>query len=308
MDRCSAPGTTEVPDVSPGLDVPTAQHLTQPVTHLLSTETVDTVQTVELADAKNAYEEEVQVEIADYTAFGKDFNLERIESVEVDVHGRGNHDSITEVRRDLVKYWKQRYRLFHRFDEGIQLDAEGWFSVTPEKIARQIANRFKGKSVVADFFSGPGGNCIQFALNGSIVIGIENCENRIEMALNNAEVYGVRHLMEFIHGDVFEVIPMLRKNFGAIEAIFMSPPWGGPEYLNQEVYDVSRFKRAVEGARLISKNIAVLVPRNVKAEDVVRIYGECEIEQNMLGSKMKTQTIYFGDLVSDRARKNIWWI
>ena len=28
------------------------------------------------------------------------------------------------------KYWDQRYRLFSKFDSGIQLDAESWFSVS----------------------------------------------------------------------------------------------------------------------------------------------------------------------------------
>ncbi|GFH45878.1 trimethylguanosine synthase [Chaetoceros tenuissimus] len=36
------------------------------------------------------------------------------------------------------KYWVQRRRLFSRFDKGIQLDAEGWFSVTPEIIADHV--------------------------------------------------------------------------------------------------------------------------------------------------------------------------
>jgi len=43
--------------------------------------------------------------------------------------------------RDTHKYWKQRYKLFSRFDKGIQMDREGWFSVTPERIAHHIANR-----------------------------------------------------------------------------------------------------------------------------------------------------------------------
>lgn len=29
------------------------------------------------------------------------------------------------------KYWAQRYRYFSRFDDGIALDAESWYSVTP---------------------------------------------------------------------------------------------------------------------------------------------------------------------------------
>eukprot|EP01083_Nonionella_stella_P054138 143013_1 len=39
------------------------------------------------------------------------------------------------------KYWAQRKRLFSKFDEGIQLDKESWYSVTPEAIATHIAQR-----------------------------------------------------------------------------------------------------------------------------------------------------------------------
>jgi hypothetical protein len=39
------------------------------------------------------------------------------------------------------KYWNQRYRLFSQFDHGIVLDAESWFSVTPEAISAHIAKR-----------------------------------------------------------------------------------------------------------------------------------------------------------------------
>jgi len=40
------------------------------------------------------------------------------------------------------KYWVQRRRLFSRFDRGVQLDAEGWYSVTPEIIADHVAVEF----------------------------------------------------------------------------------------------------------------------------------------------------------------------
>ena len=39
------------------------------------------------------------------------------------------------------KYWDQRFRYFKRFDEGIMLDQESWFSVTPEVISKHIADR-----------------------------------------------------------------------------------------------------------------------------------------------------------------------
>lgn len=40
------------------------------------------------------------------------------------------------------KYWVQRRRLFSKFDQGIQLDPQGWYSVTPEIIADHVASRF----------------------------------------------------------------------------------------------------------------------------------------------------------------------
>ena len=42
------------------------------------------------------------------------------------------------------KYYAQRYRLFSRYDDGVRLDAVGWYSVTPEAIARHIAARIAG--------------------------------------------------------------------------------------------------------------------------------------------------------------------
>lgn len=207
-------------------------------------------------------------------------------------------DKKNEIPENVYKYWAQRYTLFHRFDEGILLDEEGWYSVTPERIAAQIAQRFKGMAIVADLFSGPGGNCIQFALNGSMVIGIENNIGRIDMAINNARVYGVDHLMEFILGDVYDILPTLADRPCPIEGIFMSAPWGGPEYRVNDAYDVSVFKQAIDGARRITPNVAVLVPRNAEKHNIVKTFGHCEVQNNYFRNKLKTKTIYFGSLIT----------
>lgn len=42
------------------------------------------------------------------------------------------------------------------------MDEEGWYSVTPEKIAIRHAQRC-GNGIVIDCFAGVGGNAIQFA-------------------------------------------------------------------------------------------------------------------------------------------------
>ena len=39
------------------------------------------------------------------------------------------------------KYWAQRKRFFTKFDDGIELDKESWYSVTPEAIAKHVAKR-----------------------------------------------------------------------------------------------------------------------------------------------------------------------
>ena len=59
-----------------------------------------------------------------------------------------------------ITFWYQRYYYYSRFDEGIQMDYESWWSVTPEELAAYTANLCIDK-VVVDAFCGSGGNVIQ---------------------------------------------------------------------------------------------------------------------------------------------------
>ena len=43
------------------------------------------------------------------------------------------------VQARIQKYWTRRFSLWHKFDEGIMMDLDGWFSATPEVIARHQA-------------------------------------------------------------------------------------------------------------------------------------------------------------------------
>lgn len=58
--------------------------------------------------------------------------------------------------------FSQRLRFFSLYERGCLLDEEGWFSVTPEKIAIQIAERCRCDTVL-DAFCGVGGNAIALA-------------------------------------------------------------------------------------------------------------------------------------------------
>ncbi|XP_035210944.1 trimethylguanosine synthase-like isoform X2 [Stegodyphus dumicola] len=200
----------------------------------------------------------------------------------------------------LNKYWHQRYRLFSLYDEGIQLDEESWFSVTPEKIAQHIAERC-ACGIIVDAFCGAGGNTIQFAHTCNHVIAIDIDPKKVEMAKNNAKVYGVDQYIDFIVGDFFSIAPSLKA-----DVVFLSPPWGGPEYLNEQEYDISRIEpdiyKTIEAAQKITKNVALFVPRNTIVNQLARLAGDgnnVEIEQNVLNKKVKTITAYYGELVQN---------
>ncbi|NWQ76985.1 TGS1 synthase, partial [Columbina picui] len=200
---------------------------------------------------------------------------------------------------ELVKYWAQRYRLFSRFDEGIKLDREGWFSVTPEKIAEHIAIRVSQSfncNIIVDAFCGVGGNAIQFALTSKRVIAIDIDPEKLSLARNNAEVYGVADQIEFVCGDFMVLAADLQA-----DVVFLSPPWGGPDYATAEIFDIQTmicpdgypFKK-------ITNNIVYFLPRNADIDQVASLAGpggKVEIEQNFLNNKLKTITAYFGDLI-----------
>ncbi|XP_061550661.1 trimethylguanosine synthase isoform X1 [Phycodurus eques] len=204
----------------------------------------------------------------------------------------------------LAKYWAQRYRLFSRFDEGIKLDREGWFSVTPEKIAEHIALRvessFPNTQLIIDAFCGVGGNAIQFALTGKRVLAVDIDPVRLDLARHNAAVYGVAHQMEFLLGDFLQLAPRLCG-----DVVFLSPPWGGPDYVTAEVFDIKTMMdpdgvQIFHLAKQISDNIVYFLPRNTDMDQIASLAGpggKVEVEQNFLNNKLKTVTAYFGSLI-----------
>lgn len=240
------------------------------------------------------------------------------------------------------KYWAQRYRFFSRFAEGIQLDDEGWFSVTPELIAAHIAERVwastlrsfppvprpllvakssRSKKVqtpqatplLLDAFCGAGGNAIQFARTvpeSSLVFAVDIDPNRIKMAQHNAGIYGVASRIEFVLADSLRLPTRLGR---AMDAIFLSPPWGGPDYIHQEYYDLASIQpipgdAMVRHYKAMCPNIALLVPRNVKQAQLFALAdpgAAVEVEGNYLTGKLKTVTAYYGSLVNTDDKEEV---
>ncbi|KZT25308.1 S-adenosyl-L-methionine-dependent methyltransferase [Neolentinus lepideus HHB14362 ss-1] len=146
-----------------------------------------------------------------------------------------------EVPDELRKYFSQRLRLFSLYDSGALLDHVGWFSVTPEAIAANIAERCRC-DVILDAFCGVGGNAIQFAMRCERVIALDTSLTRLRLARHNAVLYGVADRIEFILADYVEFAKSYTSRNHSmqdapnykrkIDVVFLSPPWGGPGYID----------------------------------------------------------------------------
>ncbi|XP_059285811.1 uncharacterized protein LOC132039326 [Lycium ferocissimum] len=204
-----------------------------------------------------------------------------------------------EISPSLNKYWCQRYLLFNKYDEGIKMDEEGWFSVTPEAIAKHHALRC-GSGTIVDLFTGVGGNSIQFAKRSKHVIAIDIDPKRIDLAQYNSAIYGVRDQIDFIRGDSFALAPNLKA-----DVVFMSPPWGGPDYLKERTFDMKTMLRPHDGnflfsiGRGIASKVVMFLPRNVDINQLAELSQSAnppwslEVEKNYLNGKFKAVTAYF---------------
>lgn len=226
----------------------------------------------------------------------------------------------------LKKYWLQRYSLFTKFDQGILLDEESWYSVTPEAIAKHQAERFLkvggSNCIVVDPFAGAGGNTIQLARLVGKVIAVEVDQGRLDLLKNNAVVYGIEDKIECIQGDFWQLKDQIKADFA-----FFSPPWGGPEYSRQSTYDpeIMGGEEAFGLTRLLNaafqdmgcSGAAVFLPRNTQLDQIITAAsstssrstttngnGKCEVEKEVVAGRVKAVTVYYGSLINEDAFDN----
>ncbi|PKU28551.1 trimethylguanosine hypothetical protein [Limosa lapponica baueri] len=65
------------------------------------------------------------------------------------------------------------------------------------------------------------------------LIAIDIDPEKLSLARNNAEVYGVADQIEFVCGDFMVLAADLKA-----DVVFLSPPWGGPDYATAEIFDI----------------------------------------------------------------------
>lgn len=166
------------------------------------------------------------------------------------------------------------------------MDPAGWFEVTPESVSRHIADRMP-YDLVVDGTCGVGGNAIQFAMTSRRVIGVDIDNARLLDASHNAAIYGVQDRIDFVCDDFAHFA--LTYEGPPIDAVFLSPPWGGPAHLDCDHFSFKHVPcpdivKLFSAAATVSKRVVLYLPRHQDLNEIVLVasangFGACEVEK-----------------------------
>lgn len=102
------------------------------------------------------------------------------------------------------------------------------------------------------------------------MIAVDLDPKKLDLAKHNAGIYGVADKIDFVKGDFFDLAHNLKVSFFnsshfsvgfkrfffdlahnlyIVQAgtVFLSPPWGGPDYLKASTYDMKTMLRPRDG-------------------------------------------------------------
>ena len=178
----------------------------------------------------------------------------------------------------INKFYKKRRYLFSKYDQGIKLDDESWYSVTPESIGEYLGEKVAQVSTteevnVIDAFAGWGGNIIQFGRFSNRVFGCEIDQTKIEYCQHNWKIYGVENYKVLLK-DYLESNANDYDN-KQINAVFLSPPWGGVGYTQMEKYKFEymhpNFNDILTKSLEFTRNLILYIPRNTDVEEICSV-------------------------------------
>jgi trimethylguanosine synthase len=137
---------------------------------------------------------------------------------------------------------------------------------------------------------------------------------RLRLALRNAAVYGVAGQLHCVLADWTSLARALgraaaRKGDGARrplrpDAVFLSPPWGGPDYALQPQFDLAAplaggqcAGELLRGALALAPRAALFMPRTADSEQLLTLARRvgsvrATLENGLLNGKLKAKTLY----------------
>ncbi|KAN0129369.1 RNA cap guanine-N2 methyltransferase domain containing protein [Lactarius tabidus] len=143
------------------------------------------------------------------------------------------------------------------------------------------------------------------------VIALDTSPTRLALARHNAALHGLSSRIEFVLADfrsfAARVLNATSSSPSAsssltrkIDVVFLSPPWGGPEYhlARTQPEPASELFRL---ARLLTPNVAFYTSRLSFQPPSRGSMGtdsseQVEVEEEWMGNKLKALTCYYGGL------------
>jgi trimethylguanosine synthase len=113
------------------------------------------------------------------------------------------------------------------------LDQQSWYSVTPESVADYISSRINVKNTLLDAFCGAGGDSIKLAGSCEKIISNDIDPVKLKCLLNNAKIYDAQNIT-LSNSDFFKLDVK-------VDAVYLAPPWGGPDYFKIESFHPADF-------------------------------------------------------------------
>ncbi|GAB1195123.1 RNA cap guanine-N2 methyltransferase-domain-containing protein [Aspergillus pseudonomiae] len=220
-----------------------------------------------------------------------------------------HYNDIGEVPWDIQNYWAQRYKIFSKYDEGVWLTDDAWFGVTPEPVANKIAEHIASaapasRMILVDAFAGAGGNTIAFARSGrwKRVYAIEKNPAVLQCAKHNAKIYGVEDKITWFEGDSLQIVNNQLKELGPYSVLFASPPWGGPGYRSDKVFNMSTMEPYSLGTlygeyALFTDHIVLYLPRTSDVKQLAKLVKDGEkatVMHYCMEGASKALCIYYG--------------
>lgn len=124
------------------------------------------------------------------------------------------------------------------------------------------------------------------------------------MLQHNAKIYGVLHNVSVVKDDFLNFC----NTSAQVDVVFASPPWGGPCYLNDNLYDINKITPSITeiiiSSAKISKNLILYLPKTLNPIDIYTAvletgleFKKIEFQVYYIGKNVKAIGCMFGDIV-----------
>ena len=204
----------------------------------------------------------------------------------------------------MYRYFNKRHFLFSKFDKGIHIDTESWYSVIPEPVALYLLQRMKQNKVVRVFepFCGVGGIAVHLAGNFQEYVANDIDTDKLDMLESNLQVYGKSpSCLKLINRDFLQVEPF------PTDALIICPPWGGistEHYASLPLDDIMQPKLTaiLKHALKFSQNMLLQMPKHTNIRNLIAALHRTALGSVFTVEKIETNErcsqlfFYFGKL------------